>query len=108
MTANIQVIEPTGILDSINGGQLCREIRDHLAAGSSNILVDCQHVTFMDSSGLGALVMALKSVRTAGGKLALCSINDQLQILFQLTKMDQVFEIFANRAAFDQVVSSSS
>jgi anti-anti-sigma factor len=43
------------------------------------VLIDFQDVTFMDSSGLGALVLALKTVRAAGGKLFICSVNEQIK-----------------------------
>jgi len=54
----------------------------------------------MDSSGLGALVLALKAVRMAGGRLFVCSINEQIRILFELTSMDRVFEIFETPEEF--------
>jgi anti-anti-sigma factor len=58
----------------------------------------------MDSSGLGALVLALKGVRAAGSKLFVCSINEQIKILFELTSMDRVFEIFENQEKFLEVI----
>lgn len=102
MTSEIKVFRPSGIIDSINGAALRREVNDALAAGAKVILVDFQDVTFMDSSGLGALVMTLKNVREAEGKLALCSIIDQIRMLLELTSMDKVFQVFPNQAAFEQ------
>ena len=58
----------------------------------------------MDSSGLGALVLALKTVRGAGLKMFVCSINEQIKMLFELTSMDRVFEVFENREEFEQKV----
>jgi anti-anti-sigma factor len=71
------------------------------------IIVDFQDVTFMDSSGLGALVLSLKTVRSAGGKLLICSINEQIKMLFELTDMDRVFEIFNNREELEQKILGS-
>lgn len=56
----------------------------------------------MDSSGLGALVLALKSVRAAERQLALCSLNRQVKTLFQLTEIAQVFQIYEDRQQFEQ------
>lgn len=98
----IKVIQPSGILDSINGNRLRREIGDVVEAGVKTVLIDCREVEFMDSSGLGALVMSLKTVREAGSKLSICSINDQLRILLELTSMDNIFEIFASQEEFNQ------
>jgi anti-anti-sigma factor len=61
----------------------------------------------MDSSGLGALVLSLKTVRSAGGKIFICSINDQIKMLFELTDMDRVFEIFNNREELEQKILGS-
>ena len=70
------------------------------AKQASMVLVDFSQVTFMDSSGLGALVLARKEVRNAGSQLYLCSLNHQLQMLFELTSMDQIFDIFSDQEEF--------
>jgi anti-anti-sigma factor len=104
MSPVVKVVQPVGILDGTQASRLRQEINDAVTARTDIVLIDLESVTFMDSSGLGALVIALKTVRTAGGKLFLCSINDQVKMLFQLTSMDRVFEIFSNRAEFNQAV----
>ena len=108
MNSLVQIIEPKGILD----GTRSSDFRDHINRSIENgvqiILVDFTDVTFMDSSGLGTLVLSLKTVRNAGIKMFLCSINEQVKMLFELTSMDRVFEIFDNRDEFDQILSSIS
>jgi anti-sigma B factor antagonist len=106
MHSNIRIVRPTGILDGTRTNQFRNEISTIVNAGARVILVDLEDVTFMDSSGLGALVLALKNVHSAGGKLCVCSINDQIKILFELTRMDQVFEIFSNQDEFAQKLNS--
>ena len=104
----IKVIQPAGILDSAKGNQFRQEITQLVNSGTKMVLIDFQDVTFMDSSGLGALVLALKTVRAAGGKLFICSINEQVKMLFELTSMDRVFQIFANRDEFTNKIESAS
>ena len=106
MAPIVKVIQPAGILDGTQVNHLRQEINQAVTANTDIVLIDLENVTFMDSSGLGALVIALKTVRTAGGKLFLCAINDQVKMLFQLTSMDRVFEIFPSRAEFNQTVLS--
>lgn len=106
MSSEIKVFRPSGVLDSLNGAELRRSVNDAIAAGARNILIDCQDVTFMDSSGLGALVMMLKNVREVEGKLALCCIIDQIQMVLELTSMDNVFQVFPNQEAFEKEVVS--
>ncbi|EAZ94082.1 Anti-Sigma-factor antagonist (STAS) domain protein [Crocosphaera chwakensis CCY0110] len=56
----------------------------------------------MDSSGLGALVLSLKMVRAAGAKLFLCSVNEQIMMLLELTDMYKVFRIFESREELEK------
>lgn len=100
MDINVKVLEPSGILDGIRGNQLRREISDIVANKVEIILIDLKEVKFIDSSGLGALVSSMQMVRNANGKLFLCSVSDQVKMLFQLTKMDRLFQTFDDQADF--------
>jgi len=104
MSSAIKVIQPSGILDGTQANQFRQTIAEAVQGGVEIIVVDFKNVTFMDSSGLGALVLSLKTVRSAGAKLFLCSINDQIKMLFELTNMDRVFEIFNNREELEQKI----
>ncbi|MHC5597011.1 MAG: STAS domain-containing protein [Nostoc sp.] len=100
MKLNVTVLELSGILDGIRGNELRREVSDVVATGTDILLLDMKKVTFIDSSGLGALVSAMQSVRNAKGKLFVCSISDQVKMLFELTKMDRIFQTFADQDEF--------
>jgi len=103
MSKSSKILEPTGLLDSSGGTQLRREVSELLDAGIETILIDFANISFMDSSGLGAIVAILQRVRTKGANLYLCSLNDQVKMIMELTKMDKVFDILPDRAAFDQI-----
>jgi anti-anti-sigma factor len=100
MTETAKIIEPAGVLDSNRGNQLRQEISTAVASGAKNILVDLQQVSFMDSSGLGALVSSLKTARSAGAEFYVCSVADQVQMLFEMTHMNRVFQILADQNEF--------
>jgi anti-sigma B factor antagonist len=104
MSSPIKVIQPSGILDGAQAGQFRQDIAEAVQGGVEMIVVDFKNVTFMDSSGLGALVLSLKTVRAAESKLFLCSINDQIKMLFELTNVEQVFEIFNNYEELEQKI----
>lgn len=97
---DVTIVQPLGILDSTQAGAFRQEVSDRVRDGAKYILVDFQDVTFMDSSGLGALVLALKTARSAGAKMYVCSINDQVKMLFELTSMDRVFELYPDQETF--------
>ncbi|MEH2026135.1 STAS domain-containing protein [Nostoc sp.] len=104
MSLRVKVLEMSGILDGIRGNQLRREVSDILANGADILLIDMKEVKFIDSSGLGALVSAMQMVRIANGKLFVCSISDQVRMLFELTKMDRIFKTFADQDEFNRQV----
>ena len=99
------IFEPEGIIDSVGGSQIRRDVSDKLNEGIENILLDLIKVTFMDSSGLGAMVATLQAVRAKGAKLYLCGLNDQVKIILELTKMDKVFVVLADRDAFEKAIA---
>ena len=106
MKTKIKVIQPVGIFDGIRAVEFCHEINESLGHHVKLIVIDFRNVTLMDSSGLGALVSSLKAVKAAGVKLFLCSINEQISMLFELTNMDQVFEVFSSREELEQTMKS--
>lgn len=103
----IEIIQLSGILDGTRIHELRDRVDQGLEQGAKIILIDLKEVTFMDSSGLGALVTSLKTVRAVGGKLCVCSVNEQVKILFDLTSMDRVFEIFRDQNDFYKIYGSS-
>ncbi|MGB7085751.1 MAG: STAS domain-containing protein [Phormidesmis sp.] len=101
MDTTVQVLAPSGILDSTKAEEVRTQVDSALTSGTKTLLIDLKDTTFVDSSGLGTLVSVLKKVRTNSCEMYVCSINPQVKMLFELTSMDQVFTIFENREAFE-------
>lgn len=108
MEANIRILEPTGILDGTQAEAFRQEVDAALEEGVNTLLIDLSNITFVDSSGLGILVVVLKKVRACGKSMYVCSINDQVKMLFELTSMDRVFEVLPDRDAFLEKVAKTS
>lgn len=106
MSSIVKIVQPSGILDGLNANQLRRDISDLVENGANIVLVDFQDITFMNSAGLGALVSILKKVRSQGAELFICSLNEQVKMIFELTKMDLIFKPFANRNEVEQAVKN--
>jgi anti-anti-sigma regulatory factor len=49
-------------------------------------------------------MVSLKTVKAAGAKLVLCSVNEQISMLLELTSMDKVLEIFESREELEQSI----
>lgn len=73
-------------------GELKATLVAHFKQQQSTVVVDLTEVSFIDSSGLGALVAVLKSLH--GGDLVLCGLSGAVANMFKLTRMDKVFRIF--------------
>ena len=61
------------------------------------ILLDLSGVTYMDSSGLAVVIEALQSVLSYGGKFGLFGLQDSVRNIFEIARLDQVFEIFPDK-----------
>ena len=107
MNSVVQIIEPEGILDGTKAADFHHQIEQSVESGVHTILVDFSNVTFMDSSGLGALVRAFKTLKIAEVEFFLCSINDQIKMLFELTSMDDYFSILGDREEFNKQLQKS-
>jgi anti-sigma B factor antagonist len=66
--------------------------------GRVSIIVDMDPVAFIDCSGLGVLVGALRRSRESGGDLRLVCSGDNLVKIFRITGLDRVFPMFATIA----------
>jgi len=62
------------------------------------IIVNLAKVTYVDSSGLATLVEILKNMRSYGGKLRLTNMSAKIKSLFEITKLEKLFEIMADEA----------
>ncbi|MGH9633184.1 MAG: STAS domain-containing protein [Bryobacteraceae bacterium] len=73
---------------------LRERIRELLDSGSKKIILNLQDVDYIDSTGLGGLVICFTSLQKAGGALKLLNLTRRNIELLVLTKLTTVFEIF--------------
>jgi anti-sigma B factor antagonist len=91
------LVELEGQLDIGNRQAFKDAVTHAMTQGVRLVIVDCARVTFIDSSGLGALVSLSKRLREVGGDLRLCALTADLWSLFELTRLDAIFPQFASR-----------
>jgi anti-sigma B factor antagonist len=103
MALDIQQREREGIIilaldGRITVGPEAGALREKIGALNSaetrNVVLDMAKVTYIDSTGLGALVMTATSLRRNGGNLKLLNLNRRAIELLVMTKLATVFEIF--------------
>jgi anti-sigma B factor antagonist len=83
-------------IDAHNSNELKDYILRLIEGGERNIIVQLEKVRFIDSSGLGALLSGHKTALAKSGSLALANVQKQVLSMFQLTRLNTVFEIFAD------------
>src|ERR1700677_1623230 len=105
MAHDIQEREREGItiLDfkgRISAGPEATALRDKVAeetaAGKSNLVLNLAGVDYIDSTGLGALVVCVTGLRKIGGNMKLLNLNRRNIDLLVMTKLDTVFEVFTD------------
>ncbi len=98
-TDDLLVVDVDGQLVVGNRAEFKQAILDHVEQGVRTVVVDFSRSPYIDSSGLGALVSLGKRLREAGGDLRLTGLNEDLRTLFELTRLDALFPLFASRDA---------
>ncbi|HYO41127.1 MAG TPA: STAS domain-containing protein [Nocardioidaceae bacterium] len=84
------VLTLDGRLNMVSAPQLKTAVTNAVAEGRSQVVVDLSAVTFLDSSGLGALIAGLKAARQASGDLRMTGANEQVRTVLRLTNLDRV------------------
>ena len=83
-------------------------IEQALEAGSRNIILDFEHVPYMDSSGIGELVAGLKAINDHNGKLALSHVKPKVFRILQLMTLCRIFRIFeSNEEAMETLYAEN-
>ena len=91
---DVAVLAASGEVDVFTAPDLDAELTSLVAQGSPRVVVDLSAVTFLDSTGLGVLVKALKGIREAGGTLHLVVTSDRIRKIFDITGLDASLPLF--------------
>jgi len=93
---NLTVCHIDGEID-INSSPTIKKSFDKLISQKTpKIVINLSKVTYVDSSGLATLVEMLKNMRSYGGKMRLASMSPKIKSLFEITKLEKLFEIMAD------------
>jgi anti-sigma B factor antagonist len=90
------VVEVTGDVDIKSSAELRDAVTSLVEAGSRSIVIDLTHVSFMDSTGLSALVGAHGSATKNGAAIALVLTDANLLRLLRITSLDTAFAVHPN------------
>ena len=92
---DVSVVDLAGRITLGEGSGLVRStIKELVASGRKNILLNLKNVTYLDSAGLGEVVGAYATVTNAGGNIKLLHPQAKVHDLLQVTKLYTVFAAF--------------
>ncbi len=98
----IAIIRPQGYINASNAAEFQGQLTTAVSSPeNSGLLVDMKQVEFLDSAGLVTLVAAHSLAQRLNKRFSLCSVSTSIWMVFELTQLDRVFEVFENRAAFE-------
>lgn len=87
------VLRLTGEVDVYTAPQLRERVIELVDGGTQHVLADLREVTFLDSTGLGALIGGLKRLRARDGSLTLVIGTDRIRRIFRITGLDRAFAL---------------
>ena len=90
------VVDVKGEIDVYTAPKLREKLIELVSQGSYDVVVNLEGVDFLDSTGLGVLVGALKRVKAHDGSLALVCTQDKILKIFKITGLTKVFPIHSS------------
>ncbi len=92
----VVVLKPVGRLDNVAAPALERRLMARVS-GPASILVDLSEVDYISSAGLRILLLASKRLRQTAGRLCLCSAQEHVLDVFEISGLARAFRIHAGR-----------
>ena len=94
---SVWVIAVRGQADLHTAPELRDAITAALDGGATGLVVDLSDASFVDSMTLGVLLGAVKRLRPSGGKVAIVTPDPHIRRIFEITLLDRVFSMHADR-----------
>ena len=102
---NVQILELEGRFDTYTSPPIKAWLESALNAEPPQIVINLAGVNFVDSTAMATLVQGMKRCREVNGDLRLCELQQPVRMIFELTRLDRAFEIFA---AEDEAIAAFS
>jgi len=96
---NSDIVELTGEIDVYTSPKVKDAITGLIDRGRYNLVISLEDVRYIDSTGLGVLIGALKRVREHGGSVNLVCTNPQIKKIFEITGLVKIFGMHESEAS---------
>ena len=94
----IAILEPRGaIIGGDETDEMKQKAKDFLDQGNRKLVLDLTHVTYLNSSGIGAVVSIHTAYVKAEGKIKVCGLGKGVQNVFVITSLMRVIDVEETR-----------
>ncbi len=93
----IKLVEIIGRIDALNNAKAEDFFNQITENQETHIVVDCEKLDFINSSGLRVLIMSLKKSKKSNKELLLCNLQKNIKEVFQYSGFDNLFSINLNK-----------
>ena len=95
----IVILSINGEIDLYNAPELKEAIQKLVDEKKNKIIVNLDRVSYVDSSGIGALISSFSNLKKQEGSLRICNVSGSVRKVFELTKLTTFFDIDDTEAA---------
>jgi len=96
---DVTFVDLVGEIDIYNAPKMKEVLANLIDRGHYKLVINLEKLRYIDSTGLGIFVGAVKRAREHGGAFALVCTNPQINRIFRITSLDRVFSIFEDEAS---------
>lgn len=89
------VVKIAGEIDAYTAPELKESFLPLMKESSNHVQVDLEEVNYMDSTGLGVFVSALKASNESGSTFEVINVHDRVYRIFKITGLDEIIQIKA-------------
>jgi len=93
-SGDIVILDVNGEIDLYNAPEIKDTINKLIEEKKYNVVINLDKVSYIDSSGIGALISSLSNLKKYQGGLKICNVSGSVRKVFELTKLTSFFEIY--------------
>ena len=92
--ANVKIVALIGKLDTNTAPEAETSLMELVEQGHQRILIDFTDLDFVSSAGLRILLLTAKKISATGGALRVCSLNETVQDIFDMSGFASLLQVF--------------
>ena len=91
------IVNLSGRLDAKTSKEAEKKLLSFVADGETKLLLDCGSLEYISSAGIRVVLMLVKKLKQAGGRLVFASLQNTVKEVFDLTNLTPLLEICGSR-----------